>query len=433
VAEIAPLESDRDRREAAFKREVDANLKRNYIANFIHGMLGMTGFRLIYAPTFLPAYIHFLTGSPALVGLGQALLQLGAVASPVIGASRMEQRRRILPFAIRVGSLMRVQILGLALAGWFLSDLPLLAATMLFLLLLGVFTGMQRVAFQVVMAKVIPIDRRGRLQAWRNLTGGLIAALLSYFAGRYLIDHDVFGNGYATTFFLSFVLTSLGLAALHVLVKEPDSPDVREPMRVADRVRQFPVLFADRDYRWFIVAQTLAVAGRVAAPFYILFAARQMPLDGATIGLLSLAFLGADTIANLIWGNMGDRLGFRITFLTAIGVWIAATILLLAANNPTMIFLSFCGLGAAFSGYLMSATTMVLEFGEREDTPMRLALSTTVEGAISSIGPLAGGLLAYAAGYHALMWCALSLLIAAFCVILFRVREPRLRSTTTRG
>ncbi|MBI1188542.1 MAG: MFS transporter [Alphaproteobacteria bacterium] len=387
-------------------------------------MLGLTGFRLMYAPTFLPAYIFSLTGSAALVGLGQALLQLGAVASPIIGAARFEQRRRLLPYAIGVGSLMRLQILGLALAGWFLEGPILLGATMALLFLLGVFTGVQRVAFQVVMAKVIPINRRGRLQAWRNLTGGLIAALLSYFAGRYLIEHDVLGNGYATTFFISFVLTSLGLLALRLLMIEPDAPTVRARMRVIDRVREFPALLRDRDYRQFIIAQALAVGGRVAAPFYILFAARQMPLDGATIGLLSLAFLGADTVSNLVWGYMGDRMGFRITFLAALGVWIAASILLIFATSPALILASFCGLGAGISGYVMSAGTLVLEFGLREDAPMRLALSTTIEGAISSAGPILGGLVVHIAGAGTLIAIAVVLLLAAF-VALLRLNDPR--------
>ena len=48
---------------------VQANLRRNTIANFAHGMLGMTGFRLIAAPTFVPSYIFMLTGSSFAVGL----------------------------------------------------------------------------------------------------------------------------------------------------------------------------------------------------------------------------------------------------------------------------------------------------------------------------------------------------------------------------
>ena len=41
---------------------------------------------------------------------------------------------------------------------------------------------------------------------------------------------------------------------------------------------------------------------------------------------------------------------------------------------------------AAFSTCL--PTTMLLEFGSSEDTPMRLAFVTTVEGAIAATGPI---------------------------------------------
>ncbi|WP_198928921.1 hypothetical protein [Maricaulis sp. W15] len=134
-------------REQAYSDFVEGNLKRNYIAHFTHGMLGMTGFRLIFAPTFVPAYLHMLTGSPIFVGIGQALIQLGAIASPVMGAAHIEHRRLVMPAAMTIGILMRVQLLGLALAGWFLTGSVLLAATFFFLLLFGFFLGSQRVAF----------------------------------------------------------------------------------------------------------------------------------------------------------------------------------------------------------------------------------------------------------------------------------------------
>ena len=49
--------------DAAYDRFVETNLKRNYAAHYIHGMLGMTGFRLVNTPTFVPAYIHAISGS----------------------------------------------------------------------------------------------------------------------------------------------------------------------------------------------------------------------------------------------------------------------------------------------------------------------------------------------------------------------------------
>ncbi|MDB5694463.1 MAG: major facilitator superfamily 1 [Sphingomonas bacterium] len=406
---------------------VQRHLRRNFTGHFIHGMLGLTGFRVMYAPTLIPSYILLLTGSAAMVGLGQSLLQLGAILSPIVGAARIEHRARVLPYAIRVGGLMRVQILGLALAGWFLGGWALVAVTLMLFFLLGIFTGTQRVAFQMLMSKVIPIARRGRLQGYRNLTGGAIAAVMSYWAGAYLIERDVWGNGYATTFFVTFVLTSLGLFALQAMMKEPDAVTVRGQVSLRERMRDLPELLSDPDYRWFIIAQGLAIAGRVGAPFYVLIAAERMGMDGSTIGLLSLAFLGADTLSNLLWGQMGDRLGFRAAFIAAVALWIGGIAMLLLAATPGVIVASFCLLGAAASGYQMSATTMVLEFGAREDTAMRLALSTTVEGTIAAAGPLIGGLVVHLLGARVLMAVALGFLVAALLVLLFRVREPRRR------
>lgn len=414
-------------REVDYDAFVAANLRRNFTGNFIHGMLGLTGFRLMYAPTLIPAYIYSLTGEKALVGIGQSLLQFGAILSPIIGASRIEASKRMLPYAIRVGGLMRVQIALLALAGWFLDGWLCAFVTLGLFFFLGVFTGMQRVSFQMLMSKVIPLKRRGRLQAWRNLTGGMVAAGLSYLAGSYLIEHKVLGNGYATTFALSFVLTSFGLIVLQLLIREPDTLIVRPQMKLRERIREFPQMLEDRDYRWFIGAQALTVAGRVAQPFYILFAGQVMGLGGKTVGLLSLAFLGADTLSNLVWGNLGDKFGFRTSFIGCVALWAVAAIVLMQAHTTWMFVLAFAGLGAASSGYQMSSATMVLEFGAREDIPMRLALSTTVEGAISAIGPLVGGVIATTLGYIPLLWLSFAFLCCALIVLIFCVREPRFR------
>ena len=416
-----------DDREVAYDAFVQRNLRRNFAGHFIHGMLGLTGFRLLYAPTFIPSYIHRLTGSDALVGLGTALLQLGAIISPIASAARFEHQPRILPFAIRTGTWMRAMILGMAVAGWFLTGSVLLVVTLLFMFGLGFFNGTQRVAFQMLMAKVIPIGRRGRLQAWRNLAGGAIAAALSYWAGVYLIGRDVFGNGYATTIFVTFVLTSMGLVVLRFVMVEPDPVALRTSVPLRERLRDFPQLLADRDYRFFLIAQGLCVAARFAAPFYILYAGQTLALSGRVIGELSLAFLGADTLSNLLWGYLGDRRGYRVTLLGATAVWGAAVVLLLVIHQPWALIVAFAGLGAGAAGYQMSQQSLVLEFGERTDVAMRLAVSTTVESAIAAIGPLIGGLVATTLGYQVLFGTAAALLTAAFLLILLKVREPRRR------
>ena len=105
--------------ETAYEAEIEANLKRNYAANLAHGLLGQTGFRLVNAPTFVPAYIFLLSGSEFAVGLALAAQWFGASASSIFGATLIEHRKRVLPMGLLIGWGMRAGVLGLALGGFF--------------------------------------------------------------------------------------------------------------------------------------------------------------------------------------------------------------------------------------------------------------------------------------------------------------------------
>ena len=108
LADAEAAELTLEEREAAYEKFVWDNLPRNFAANFMHGMLGMTGFRIVVnTPTFIPVYLHMLASSAAaafppplrlfanpdiVMGLGLALQQVGQVISPIFGASQIEHR-----------------------------------------------------------------------------------------------------------------------------------------------------------------------------------------------------------------------------------------------------------------------------------------------------------------------------------------------------
>jgi MFS family permease len=419
-------ETDLATREAQYEKFVWDNLRRNYLGNYLHGMLGMTGFRLVNAPTFLPAYLHMISGSNTIVGLGIALQQVGGVISPIFGASKIEHRTKVMPAALWMGGLARTAVLGIAVSGWLLKGNALVVSILGFMLMFGIFMGAQRVVFSLLMAKVIPISRRGRLQAWRNATGGLIAAGLAALAGRYFIGPNLFGNGYGTTFVFAFVLTTLGLWALQFLLKEPEPPTTRAQGKFRDRLREFPRLITeDRAYAYFLVVQMLASSGRIAVPFYGLYVGASIHMTGELLGLLTTSFLLADTLSNLIWGYLGDKTGFRLVLLFSILTWAASTLLLIEVHSLWAIVLAFAGLGAGQSGYNMSAQTMILEFGARDDLPMRIAVSATAESITATLGPLIGGKIADLFGYNVVFGISIGVLVAGLLFLMIAVKEPR--------
>lgn len=412
-------------RENAFQHEVRGSLRRNYLAHLAHGLFGQTGMRLINAPTFLPAYIFALSGSDVIVGLARASQYLGMFLSPIVGATLIEARRRVLPVAFLSGGLMRVMILGLALGGLFLLPPWPLVTAIGFLGLFGVFLGIQGVVFNTLVAKVIPVDVRGRLVGLRNALAGVTAFGVAQYAGRELIEGNALGNGYAATFLLAFALTSFGLAML-VFVREPEAPEVRDAARVIDRLRDLPALLrSDPGFTHYFIARALGVMGRMGMPFYVIYASGRIEVGGAQLGDLTGAFVLAMSVGNLGWGVLADRSGFRSVFIAALLVWIASALLLMQASDYWGLLAVFGGLGVGLGGFQMSAQNLALEFGSRRNLPMRIAVANSASDLVAALGALAGGLLAAAFSYVAVFWIGIAFQCAALVLVVMRVDEPR--------
>ena len=118
-------DGDLAEREAAYEKFVWDNLRRNYLGNYLHGMLGMTGFRLVNAPTFLPAYLHMISGSNTIVGPGPGAAAGGRGDLADLRRHQIEHRTKVMPAAMWMGGLARMAVLGIAIAGWLLKGQPL--------------------------------------------------------------------------------------------------------------------------------------------------------------------------------------------------------------------------------------------------------------------------------------------------------------------
>ena len=111
--------------------------------------------------------------------------------------------------------------------------------------------------------------------------------------------------------------------------------------------------------------------------------------------------------------------------LLALGLMLVGLAALALHGSAAAMIAAFAAFGASSAGYSMSTQTMVLEFGAREDVPMRIALSTMVEGGLSGTAPILGGLLLGWAGAGAMLGCAALLTAVALWLMLFRVTDPR--------
>jgi len=421
----APAESDRSRSET-----VERNLAFNFSALLAHGIFGQTGFRLINAPTFLPQFVAELSGNASGAAVMRAIQSLGQFLSPLLAASLIEHRPHAKRLGVIFGAAMRVQILLLGLIALFVPRGDL--ALWLVWLCVGMFglaLGMQGVAFQVVMAKVIPLDRRGRLLGLRDATSGVVLIGVSM-AGAFLLNGFGFQTGHGLTFLLAFGLTSLGLGAF-ASVREPAGANLRDRSSLLQRVRELPaVLRSDPNFGRFLAARILASAGRGALPLYVVWFERQFGITGTQLGTLTVLFSLAQSGATLAWGHIGDRRGYRQVFLLSTAAWLAGTGLLLLSPTVTSAFVTYGLVGAGLGGFMIAGQNLVLEFGTESDRAMRIATHNTTTEMFGMAGFLSAGLLADAISLETAFAASMGLQLLAIAAG-FAMREPRTRSLTT--
>lgn len=371
--------------------------RRNYAALLAHGLLGMTGFRLLQAPTFLPTYIHLLTGSSLAVGAASACQSLGMFVSPLLSAALAEHRSHVKWATVLFGGLMRLQVLILALMALFAPVEVAIFLVWPVLVMWGLSSGMQMVVFNLLFAKSVPVRRRGRLQGSRNLSAGVSVILLSVVAGWVLERHG-FPRGYGLTFLGAAILASVGLSFM-ALIREPAAVDIHAAgLDLRARLRKVPdLLRLDRDFAGFLEARLLTSAARGALPFYIVLVSERFGVTGTRLAALTVAFVAAQSVCALMWGLLGDRSGFRAVFVLALGTWILGSLIVLWAPVFPVAYAVFLLVGAGLSGVLLASQNLVLEFGRERDRPMRIAATHSLSEAAGVAGFLGAGLISLVA------------------------------------
>ncbi|MCH2337147.1 MAG: MFS transporter [Pseudomonadales bacterium] len=388
-------------------------------------MFGQTGMRLVSAPTFMPAYLFALSGSEFVVGLTRAMQAAGTVVSPIIGASTVGHRRKVLSATLATAAMMRLQILGLALAGFFLGQRALLPAIIVFLTLMGFFQGMAQVTMNTLRARVIPVHRRGFVSGARNFLAGLTSAGVSYLAGAYVLENDLLGNGYGTVFLIAFGIASCGLGAL-AMTRETETTALRPRESTRQALQAIPGLLRDNpEFAKFFIARALGSFGRMALPFYILYAGTRMELTGTVLGILTTVWMITSSTSNLLWGLLADRRGYRIVMIATLTIWMLSHVQLLFVESLPGIIAFFVVMGIPSGGFNQSGQNMVLEFGSSEDIPIRLAASGSSVNFVGAIGPLLGGLIVWTLSYPALFIITIGLQLAGLVILVRWVPEPR--------
>jgi alpha-L-fucosidase len=414
--------------QATYQEQVEANLRWNFGANLWDIAFITFGLSLVSRTTIMPLLVSELTPSKIAVGLVTTIYSLGFLLPQLLTASYAERLRVNKPFVMLLGGLgerVPYLLMGLVIL-WLGASAPLLALVLFYLLLAttAASNGVATPAWFSMVAKVIPVHWRGLWSGLARSIGAVLGIAGAAFSTR-LITNWPFPQNYGYSFLVAFAFVAiswLGLASN----REPESPTVKPHTPFRAYLRWLPqVLRRDRNYRNYVLSQSVASLGAMAAGFFMVYGKDNIEGALAHVGTLTAILVGTQAVMGLVWGLLADRRGHKVVLCgAAFAMAIAASVGLMASSLPWL-WVTFVCLGTAMSADAVSRMNIILEFCAPEDRPTYIGLTNAMLAPAMALAPFIGGLLATWAGYREMFLVALVVSVVGGLMLTFWVREPR--------
>ena len=413
--------------DAAFEQEVERHYRHNAVVNVLDGTFFWFGSSFIAARTILPLYVSHFTDSTLVIGLLSMITSTGWLLPQLFTANWIQRlpRKKVAPVYLGLFT-ERLPVLLMVPAAWLVTRSPTLALVLFFLLFAwhAVGAGVVAVGWQDMLAKVIPLDWRGRFFGITNF-GGTATGVLGAAAAAWLLDRYAFPYGYMFCFALAAVFIFISWIFL-ALTREPARESQAPAISQREYWRRLPSLLrADVDFRLFLLAQVVVAMGGMAVGFLAVYAAQRWQLPDSQAGGFTASMLVGQALSNLLFGALADRRGHKLVLELSALLAASAVGLASLASAPIWFHAVFALVGASFAGFYLSGTMIVFEFSAPDVRPTYIGLSNTVSGVAAGVAPMVGGWLAGAVGYQGLFAVACVVGLAGFALLRWSVREPR--------
>ncbi|CAN5790331.1 MFS transporter [soil metagenome] len=407
------------------------NANWNFDVNLLDITFFTLGASLVARDTVMPVFVSQLTDSKFAIGLIPAIFSLCFYLPQLLIANFSERLRYKKPFTMLLGGVgERGGYLLIGLSIWlFAKHSPTLALVLIFIALAisATSSGLCTPAWFDMIAKVIPVKRRGLWSGLSHSLGALMGVIGALFVGR-ILENNPYPNNFALLFFLTYGLLLISFIGL-ALNREPPSETVKQHISLARYLRQLPeILRRDHNYLRFLVSRTTVQLGAMATGFFMVYGTERFQIDGQGVGLLTAILVGSAAVMNLVWGFVGDRLGHKIVLAGAAFAMALAALTAWLAVSPVWLMVTFALIGVYSAGDGVSGFNIILEFCAPADRPTYIGLTNTLLAPILTVAPLLGGWLAMTLDYSGLFLIALVIAIIGGLLMLFWVREPRVEA-----
>jgi MFS family permease len=400
--------------------------KINFTLGFIQS--GLWGLALTFSSitTVIPAFLQKLGASNIEIGLIPSLVNLGFTFPSILSAPIVERTGSVKRFVITVTWIERIPYLFLALLSFFVafSNPRLSIYTALALIGIANFgTGFIMPGWMDFVARIIPITSRGKFIAMGNGLGGILGIAGANMVGRILNIYP-FPKNFGICFSSTMVILIVAYVIL-LFIKEPDY----EKSNRENSSNYFPevpkIIRGDRNFKNYVLARIILSFGGIGIAFYTVYAVSRFSLSDSVVGLFTMFLVGAQPLANILWGPLADRIGHKYVLLGGVTCNLLGNLVVLITKSPALLYLAFALSGATNSAFMISGLQIILEIAPPERRPTYIGINNVLMSPFLAISPILGGYIADRCGYLFVFAISFIANVLGLFILFKMVEDPR--------
>jgi MFS family permease len=399
--------------------------RRNFVAFIVDYVFFGVAISFASPNSVLPAFVRQFTRSAPVIGLVSTIFNGCWLLPQAFAARVINDKPRKKPYMM-MGMSGRIAFWITALGLWMgLAQRPN-QMLLLFFVCLALFTlsdGLAGVAWFDMLARAIPLERRGRLMGIAQVISGL-AGLGTGVAISVILDSPrfPFPANYALIFTLAglaFVPSTIALAML----RETGTGDGGTDQTPQSPNGWLTPLLQDPAFRRLMACQVLVGMVSLSTPFYVVHATDVLNLPEAIVGSFVAAQQVAGMASGALLGPISDRWGpgtiVRIgSAITAIGPLLALVAHVADGGLLSQAYpLVYVALGVYWSANMLGFYNYLMEMAPDNVRPSYIGLGNTIMGVLT-LAPTVGGWLLETSSYTTLFGLTAGLVFLGFLIAL---------------
>jgi MFS family permease len=405
----------------------NATLKHNFFVNVMDGGFFAFALSFVSVQTVLPVFVKSIGGSNIAVGLIPVVWTVGTNFPQIFIAGYVQQfsfKKRLM---LRTGMMQRLPWLILALVTFFvISEVSSKTALPLFFMLFAVAaigTSINLPVWFDLIAKITPVNVRGRLFAVRTILGAALG-IIGGSVVSVVLDGITFPANYALLFLCAFIAMMISYGFL-VAIREEFGNMAKVPIRYKEYLLHIPAIFRQRkNYRNFVIADALFFTSSTANAFYAVYAFDKFALSDAYAGTFTIVMMVSMILGSLTLGYIADNFGHRINLILASAGTTCASILALVAGRVEIYAIVFMISAITISILMISRLSFIAELCTDDERPTFVALSNMLITPFVLSGILAGWI-ADIHGYDVVFIATACISLCGVIWLIKMVHEPR--------